>query len=340
MMNWRHNFWIIAKRGFFVTGAVLIILGFFAAVFYARYKPADKTIFGVSFSLTHAEYTGLPWKEVYSAMLAELKPRKIRLMAYWEIIEPQQGVFDFSKIDWMLEQARLHKTTVTLVVGHKQPRWPECHHPDWWNALSDEQKIDAQLKMVETAVNHFKQFSVIETWQVENEPLFNFGPNCPKMSRDVLKKEIALVKGLDGRLIITTDSGELGRWLPTATVGADLFGSTMYRVVHNPRIGHFSYPIGPWFFKIKGGMLQMLTRHKTIVGAELQAEPWFATDMWQTPLQEQYELMNPDILHSNVAFARETGFAEHYLWGVEWWYWLKEKHNDPTMWDAAKNILE
>jgi len=28
-----------------------------------------------------------------------------------------------------------------------------------------------------------------------------------------------------------------------------------------------------------------------------------------------------------------------YLWGSEWWYWLKEKQNDPKIWEEAKNLI-
>ena len=50
--------------------------------------------------------------------------------------------------------------------------------------------------------------------------------------------------------------------------------------------------------------------------------------------------MNSEILRSNVQFAKNTGLSEIYIWGVEWWYWLKEKQNNSTVWNEAKKLFE
>jgi len=110
----------------------------------------------------------------------------------------------------------------------------------------------------------------------------------------------------------------------------------MYRVVHNPKIGYYSYHLPPLFFRLKAGMLNTLVHPKKIYGVELQAEPWFATDVLLTPITRQKELMNADILLDNIRYAQKSGFERHYLWGVEWWYWMKEKNNDSSLLDVAK----
>jgi hypothetical protein len=28
-----------------------------------------------------------------------------------------------------------------------------------------------------------------------------------------------------------------------------------------------------------------------------------------------------------------------YLWGTEWWYYLKVKQNNPQMWETAQSII-
>jgi hypothetical protein len=50
--------------------------------------------------------------------------------------------------------------------------------------------------------------------------------------------------------------------------------------------------------------------------------------------------MNADILLDNVEFAKKTGMNEIYVWGVEWWYWMKTTQNNPTLWEQAKNIYK
>jgi hypothetical protein len=49
--------------------------------------------------------------------------------------------------------------------------------------------------------------------------------------------------------------------------------------------------------------------------------------------------MNPKVFSQNVAYARSVGFADNYLWGVEWWYWLAKQKNDWGMWQAAKEAI-
>jgi hypothetical protein len=31
---------------------------------------------------------------------------------------------------------------------------------------------------------------------------------------------------------------------------------------------------------------------------------------------------------------------EIYVWGVEWWYWMKITQNNSTLWDAAKMFIQ
>ena len=35
----------------------------------------------------------------------------------------------------------------------------------------------------------------------------------------------------------------------------------------------------------------------------------------------------------------EKFLKEFYLWGAEWWYWMKEKQNKPEIWDEAKKLF-
>jgi len=39
-----------------------------------------------------------------------------------------------------------------------------------------------------------------------------------------------------------------------------------------------------------------------------------------------------------VAYARQTSFEKQYLWGAEWWYYLKEKQGHPEFWEKARRL--
>jgi hypothetical protein len=136
-----------------------------------------------------------------------------------------------------------------------------------------------------------------------------------------------------------TDSGEQGYWATTAEMGAEVFGSTMYRTVYSPKFGYYKYPLPPAYFRTKAGWLKANVNISKIIGVELQAEPWFVDDISETSLETQYSLMNPTVFEDNVKYAKAVGFEENYLWGVEWWYWLAHKQNDWGMWGAARDLL-
>ncbi len=318
---------------------VLIIFVFVLGYFAGRFEPAKEFTWGLNFSTTRARELGFDPYVLYADMIADLKPAQIRLPAYWDEIEPIQNQFDFSQYDRMLDLAAKTNTKVILALGKKAPRWPECHQPGWVNTLSVEQQQEAQRQMMVSAVEHFKKYQIITIWQVENEPLLSFGDDCDKIPRGFLKEEIKLVKSLDSRPILVTDGGEMGRWLPVATTGADLFGTTMYRVIHSKYTGgYFKYPLPSWYFRIKAGILTTL-RPQPILGVELQAEPWVADGILNTDLQTQSALMNPKIFHEYIQYAQSAGFGDNYLWGVEWWYWMAKTQNDWGMWTAAKDLL-
>ncbi len=323
----------------YIISALLLAVILFGTFLYYQTEPVKNPEWGISFSPLHAQYLGFDWKTMYLDILNDLQPKHLRLMAYWETMQPEPTLWYFQDVHEMLAEADKRNIEVTLSIGQKLPRWPECHHPAWFDGLTTEQKNEAQLVMIKMAVDQFKYHSSIKTWQVENEPFFNFGPMCPKEDPELLKKEIEIVRAADTRPIILTDSGELGRWIPAANLKPDIFGSTMYRVVHHERFGYFEYPLPPAFFRIKAGLTKLVTGVDKFRGVELQAEPWFNQDIDQTDLQTQFTLMNPKIFEANVAYARASGFESHDFWGVEWWYWLAHKQNDWGMWEAGKKIL-
>jgi len=77
---------------------------------------------------------------------------------------------------------------------------------------------------------------------------------------------------------------------------------------------------------------------KTIV-IELQAEAWFKT-LWvaEAPIEMQKAHFPAETLRDNVKYARRTHFPQVYLWGVEWWYWMKARGH-PEYVAAARGAI-
>jgi hypothetical protein len=325
-------------RIFFLLVFVVIFLLIIVFSLQMPRGVSDRIEWDITFSRIFAKQMGLDWQEVYLAILDDLNPKSIRLPIYWEDIEPEIEDFQFIDYDWMIKEAEKRNVKLILVVGKKLPRWPECHLPEWANALSGSQQQERVLKEITQIVERYKNSSSLYLWQIENEPFLMFG-ECPLPSSKALDEEISLVKSLDpNHKILITDSGEISIWLPAAKRG-EIFGTTMYRIVENRLFGQIKYPLPPRFFWLKANFLQVFYPDKPIIVSELQAEPWSRQMLYETTLEEQAKSMNIKQFHENIGYARQVGFSPVYLWGAEWWYWMKIKHNDNSFWQAAKLLI-
>ncbi len=252
--------------------------------------------FGVTYSSFYAEQFGLDWQKTYLALFDDLGIKKIRLPAYWSEVEASKGAFDFSRLDWEIQEAQKRGAEVILAVGRKLPRWPECHEPAWAHQLVVDNKTDefnnALLNYVQVTVERYRNDSAVALWQIENEPYLPFG-DCTNYSAAMLDREMVLVRALDSRPIMITDSGELSFWV-SAAKRADVFGSTMYRSVHNKIFGDITYPLPPAFFRLKQAYTQLLAGKKSMIVVELQGEPWTREATYKTSAEDNYKTMNPD----------------------------------------------
>jgi len=329
---------------------LIIFLFFIFFLLVGKTIPAEKIIFGINFSQKQAFYFGLDWKEVYLALLDDLKVKNIKLATYWDLIENKKDEFNFEDLDWQISEAQKRNVKILLVIGMKSPRWPECHLPEWAKNLKKEEQQKEILELIEAIVLRYRDSPAIEIWQIENEPFFPFG-QCPWVDKNFLKKEVELVKSLDKRSILISDSGEGSFWIQAAKYG-DLVGTTMYKRVYFypnpiyrffpkfPRSGFYiHYPFPSVFYYRKMKLIEFLFQKKVIC-IELQAEPWGPKLIWDLPLKEQEKTMNLEKFKYNIEFAKKTGISKFYLWGGEWWYWLKEKQDRPEIWEEAKKLFK
>lgn len=319
--------------------AIYFFLAFMVIYVAIDYTAArEKMSFGVTFSKPFAEFLGLDWKETYLATLKDLQLKKIRLSSYWNEIEPSENNFQFGDLDWQVSEASKNNADIILVLGQKQPRWPECHIPDWAKELTLKDRQDRIMNQIKTVVSRYKNEKNIVAWQVENEFFFHFG-ECPEYDTDFFDKEIAYVRSLDNsRPVIITDSGELSSWYRAAG-RADIMGTTMYRIVYNKDYGYFTYPIPASFYTVKAQLIKALTGVKKIIVIELQGEAWGPQMPNEMSPEEQAKSMDPKKFKNIAEYARSTGFSEGYFWGVEYWYWLKKVKEDDRMWEEAKKIF-
>ncbi len=331
------NPWRLFKSFLIISLIFLILVG---GYFFTGSVPQEaKVVFGVTFSQIFAEEMGLDWKEAYLAALDDLGVRKLRLIAYWQKMEPKNGEYFWEDLDWQIREADKRGAEVVLAVGRKLPRWPECHIPGWARNLPETGQQERMLLLIREIVKRYQDERAIKIWQIENEPFLKGFGECPELDKEFLDKEISLVRQLDfnNRPIMLTTSGELSDWNKPA-IKADILGTTLYRTIWDDLVGHFRYPIPPIFYHKRAKLTKLITGVDKVVIIELQAEPWGPKMIYETSIRDQEKSMNLEIFREIVEYTKKTGLDEAYLWGVEWWYQRKEQGND-TMWIEAKKLF-
>lgn len=329
--------WKIVKIIILIVVIFVLILA--AYLFIGKPKPVDKVEWGVTFSKRYVVDFELDWKEVFLAILNDLKVKKIRLIAYWNEIELEQGKYDFEDLDWQIGEVEKAGGEIILAVGRKVPRWPECFEPEWLKSFPEKEKQEKILAFVSETVNRYKNRDSIKIWQVENEPFFESFGECPYLDKKFFEKELALVKHLDStRPIMITESGELSTWIGGAR-RADILGTSLYRRIFGKLGFYFTYPIPEIFYQRKSALIKYLFDIDEIIAVEVQAEPWGHEPVQIMTIDEQDLSMSFDHFEDVLEYTRYAGFEKAYLWGVEWWYWRMKKFNDNSFWERAKQLF-
>jgi len=326
----------------FISVVATIAIIFFCYFFVGPAPSRQNITWGVDFSQMQAESLKLDWRQTYLAIINELGVKNIKLHTQWDWVEGKKDNYYFDDIDWQLANAKEKGVDIIYVLGMKTGRWPECHIPSWAAGLKKEQQQAEVLEYIRDVVLKYKNESEIKNWQVENEPLFQFG-QCPWYDENFLKQEVALVKSLDpSRQVIISDTGEQSNWFKAAKTG-DIVGITMYRKVWvhiTNTLGFdltwFLPPVNYW----RRALLVEKLFHKDVICIELQAEPWASKTFYDVPLQEQEKTMNPKLFLQNIEYAKQTGLDKFYFWGVEWWYWMKTTQNQPQIWNEAMKLFK
>lgn len=323
---------------------VAIVMALIITAPLASYRPVaapEEVEYGVTFSYRVLEDMGLDWRQAYTQMLDDLGVRRLRVPVYWDLVEPKEEIIYYETVDWQVAEAAKRGAEVILAIGGRVPRWPECHLPEWVRAAGKTEREESLLRHVERTVKRYQAEEAVSMWQVENEPFLPVFGECPAADADFLDREIELVRALDpSRPIMLTDSGELSLWYESAK-RSDVFGTSLYLKTYSQELSRYiDYPIWPWFFRLKRNIVEAVIHpDPRMIVSELQAEPWGPQAYHKLTKQERERTMNLDQFRYIVSFARQTGFAEMYLWGVEYWFWEKEVNNEPGYWEYAKTLF-
>ena len=341
---WRKSFFhkvlciIVAAFIIFVSGMYGV------AEWYIFKHRNDPLKIGATFIPDYARYFDLDPKETMDALIHDMGIRDFRLVSYWDKIEAKEGTYDFSDLDWQFKKAEESHSTVSLAIGLRQPRWPECHPPEWVKTESMDVWLPKLKKFMGAVIQRYKTSPALVSYQLENEFFLSVFGICPDFSRSRLVDEYNYVKTQDSThpVIVSRSNNWIG--LPLGDPRPDEFAISVYKRVWDKTVTkrYFEYPLPAWFYASLAGGAEILTGRNMVIH-ELQTEAWVPDSfngIKNAPLEEGYKSLSPERLKSRINYGVATGMKEMYLWGPEWWYYAKVKKNDPSLWNAAKEQIQ
>jgi hypothetical protein len=315
------------------------------AQWYIHLHANEPVVWGATFVPRYASWLGVNPEETMQAMIDDLGIRHFRLVSYWDDIEATPGTYDFSQLDWQFAKAEASGSKVSLSIGLRQPRWPECHMPDW--AKAEPKSIwYPKLKSVMAAViERYKGSPALESYQLENEYFNKVFGICIDFDRDRLVDEYSFVKSLDPDHTLIVSRSNNGVGMPIGEPVPDKYGVSVYKRVWDKNVTkrYFEYPFPAWFYGFLAGGGKIIKNREMIIH-ELQTEAWPAEkqniDIRTASIEELYKSLNPQRLRNRFEYGRATGIKEIYLWGSEWWYQMKTLRGAPEIWNTAKEELQ
>jgi hypothetical protein len=328
----------VKRTGLIALTLVLVVIqhGINLVSDYRQRHPA--IVYGVSFSTKQASHLGLDWRQTYSRLLDDLRVRHLRLMSYWDEVEPRPGEFNFEHLDWQVTQASQRGASVSLAVGLRQPRWPECHYPSWWHQLPDIERRTRLMAYLEMVVRRYREQPAVKQWQLENEALNRGFGECQPIKQSDLAAELALIKSLSSKPATLTLSDEGG--LPLRGPKGDKVGYSVYkRYYYSGSLGrrYVTYPLPAWYHTLKAAIVERYMKRGNLIH-ELQAEPWGPKAIPQLSSAEQDQTMSYERFEGMISYSRAIGVPEVYLWGAEWWDWRRQQ-GDTRFWERAGDLF-
>jgi hypothetical protein len=327
-----------------ITIAVMVVIIAFTGTAYGiaqwyihsnSNKPME---LGVSFIPYYASGLGVEPQETMDALLG-IGVKHFRLVSYWNASEYNQGSYDFSQLDWQFQKAEAAHAKITLTLGLRQPRWPECHMPDW--AKNEPVSVwQPQLeKYMSAVINRYKNSPSLENYQLENEFLLKGFGECKNFDRSRLISEYELVKSTDSKHAVIVGRSNNVQGTPIGDPTPDLYSVSVYKRVWDAGFTHryLEYPFPAWTYAFLAGT-QKIIKHKDMVIGELQAEAWppNGQTIQDTSLAEQNKSMDAKRLTDRFEYGKATGMRGISMWGAEYWYYRKQVLHDPSLWNIAK----
>lgn len=338
------------KTGIILASVLVMLVSCaYGVAYWYQQKHADEPlVIGTTFVQNYAEYLGVDPEETMDAMINDLGITRFRLVSYWKDHEKQPDQYDFSRLDWQFDKIEEAGGEISLAIGLRQPRWPECHGPQWAMDKPMEEWTEDLIEYMGVVIDRYKDREVLVEYQLENEFFLSVFGECPDFTRERLVREYDFVKERDPTrpVIVSRSNNALG--FPIGEPRADKTAFTVYKRVWDKTITkrYFEYPLPSWFYGFLAGGSELLTDTEVFIH-ELQTEAWLPEptrdqgfSMIDAPIEELYKSLSPERLVDRLQYAVDSGVRTIDVWGVEWWYQMKENRGAPEIWENAKRTLD
>src|SRR5438552_3080841 len=316
---------------------------------------------GFSYSPLISQNAGRDPSQDLGRLLDATNPDLVRLPVYWEEVEPEPDVLDFSSVDQLLAVVGAHnmtspiQTRIVLTIGARNFLYPELHEPDWAGPrqppyIGLAQSVAAYRAYIDATITRYRDSPLLYAWQVENEPLDyvgNISTGADQITAAQLAWEVEEVHSLDPdhQAVITTYNGMnvnidmLQLWLPQllgsfgpnghpegALQAGDALGLDLYVDGPNVSFRHLTTMNLREAWKeqtVSFWANRASKQSKDIWLAEMQAQPWGDSGTFSPQ----------DLVESAIDYRQEP-LQVVLMWGVDTWL------DDPTWLSAGSRAIE
>lgn len=202
----------------------------------------DKLLYGVAYYDEYMPYERLD-KDI--KMMKEANINVVRIAeSTWSTMEPQEGVFNFSHIDRVLNA--MHKAGISVIIGtptYAVPTWLVKKHPDVLaiNSRGQQNQYGARQNMditnehyrhhaeiaIRKMLQHIKDHPAIIGYQVDNEtkPYGTSGPNVQAQFVAYMKKKFPSLDELNKAFGLDYWSNRINSWEDFPSVNGSINAS-------------------------------------------------------------------------------------------------------------------
>jgi len=297
---------------------------------------------GATIDIDQIKHLGMDFSDVVEKVV-QLPLSPIRIAPKWNVVEHKKKQYNWDEYDYLIKRLASAGKEIVLCVGMKSPRWPEFYIPAWAtkrynfsHAYTFHQNEivlrNYVFAFIEEVIDRYGKSPSVSTIQVENEPLFAFGPHMWQIGQDFLLEEIHQVKKLWDKDILVTTPG-----LPTTGILAEILKKRYKQkqfLISTSDIDIIGFNIFPRFQSLQfkrpttfhaSNLAWRYLRHlvqktqkenKRVWVSELQAEPWQINPVTKKDAFGNHTC-NPAMVKSYIQRISKMGVETALLWGVE-----------------------